>query len=487
MSVHRRNKVPVPSIRLFCVCIPLSWVLCAVGSAAPPLETFPIPHYSFDLASSNGAIGADSILVNDPASPSAPVTGYDGSNLELGRPGDDLDALSAAHAYVLPGDGFVLLFSVDRQSTGDVPPDADLVAQAVPYNATDQVARGHAAGDMYLSMVGFNTNGRSDSVGRQSLDNNTLGLNNYDEGGRDFRAQPYTSAQTQGSRAYQDNVDATAVLPTNGPPPHVYYSVAVGSSSLSLGLPGDSAADIFFDGNPTTLGGEAVYATAEDLGLVPEDDIDALIVFDFDTNGVFDSGDQVLFTLARGSPSLATLPEPHSPATIYLVGPGPPTVFATPTDLGLSPTEDNIDTLELLFCDDGRICAEVYGIRFAFGDFDADNDVDMDDYEGAPGFASCFTGAGGTVELGCEPGDLDEDGDVDCLDWQEWVLLWTDPGEPPEFSPCSGGIPAVPTWGLVLLALLILGTAAGVFARRSTCSREPPSKGKTVYASCRTP
>jgi len=463
MSVHRRNKVPVSSTRLLGVCVPLSWVLCAIASAAPPLETFPIPHYSFDLASSNGAIDADSVLVNDAASPSVPVTEYHGSDLGLGNPGDDLDALSAAHAGILPGDEFILLFSVDRQSAGDVPPNADLTEQGVPYNATDQVARGHAAGDLYLSIVRFNRDGiLFGFIDRGLTQNNTLGVNNYDEGGRDFRAQPPTSAQTHGNRAYQDNVDATAMLPTNGPPPHLYYSVAVGSSSF----PGQ-AADIFFDNDPTVVDGVVVYATADDLGLQAEDVIDALVVFDFNNDEYFESGDQVLFTLARGSSSLSKLPD-SSAATVYsVIGPGQtPTVFATATNLGLSMAMDNIDSLELLLCDNGPSCAEAHGIRFAVGDFDADLDVDMDDYEGDPGFVTCFTGDGGTVELGCEPGDIDEDGDVDCLDWWEWVLLWTDPGEPPNFSQCPEPIPAVPVWGLGVLALLIFGVAAGVFARR---------------------
>ncbi|MBK8268098.1 MAG: hypothetical protein IPK83_07240 [Planctomycetes bacterium] len=49
------------------------------------------------------------------------------------------------------------------------------------------------------------------------------------------------------------------------------------------------------------------------------------------------------------------------------------------------------------------------------GDFDADNDVDADDIAA---FIACHTGSGGSIAPGCEAGDAEPDGDVDCADWE---------------------------------------------------------------------
>ena len=68
------------------------------------------------------------------------------------------------------------------------------------------------------------------------------------------------------------------------------------------------------------------------------------------------------------------------------------------------------------------------------GDFDDDDDVDMDDYAQ---FELCFTGPdGGPLAPECLPGDFDVDGDIDCDDWAQFVLAWTEPGDPPELSDC---------------------------------------------------
>ncbi len=93
-------------------------------------------------------------------------------------------------------------------------------------------------------------------------------------------------------------------------------------------------------------------------------------------------------------------------------------------------------------------------------DFDHDGDVDTDDFDQ---FAACFTGVGGgPVAPACEPGDFDGDQDVDCDDWQQFRLMWTGPPkEPPALAPCLGGaIPTVSEWGLIVMALLLLGAAS---------------------------
>lgn len=55
-----------------------------------------------------------------------------------------------------------------------------------------------------------------------------------------------------------------------------------------------------------------------------------------------------------------------------------------------------------------------------FGDLDADNDIDNDDFRS---FETCYTDPGPGVgsiiyAAGCQPADMNGDGDVDCEDWQ---------------------------------------------------------------------
>ena len=69
------------------------------------------------------------------------------------------------------------------------------------------------------------------------------------------------------------------------------------------------------------------------------------------------------------------------------------------------------------------------------GDFDDDDDVDLDDYYA---FVDCFTGPdGGPIPPECLRGDFDFDGDIDCDDWDQFVLAWTEPGDPPDYGVCS--------------------------------------------------
>ncbi|MBI4161384.1 MAG: hypothetical protein HY509_02945, partial [Acidobacteria bacterium] len=88
------------------------------------------------------------------------------------------------------------------------------------------------------------------------------------------------------------------VAPNGVPAEPVYFSLDPASPSLpSLGA---GPADIL-----VTSGGAAptVFASAADLGLAPEDDLDALCLWE-NGDGVFGAGDLLAFSLAAGSPSL---------------------------------------------------------------------------------------------------------------------------------------------------------------------------------------
>ena len=139
----------------------------------------------------------------------------------------------------------------------------------------------------------------------------------------------------------------------------VYFSLS--SNSPSLGA--NSGADIFYNAGPSGEGPESTYASHDQLGLVVDDDIDGLIVLDANTQGTFEAGDKVLFSLAAGSPSLATIS--GSTADVFVVDHGDAvSVFAYAADLGLAPS-DELDALDYFVCKlgSGVACAARYGIR----------------------------------------------------------------------------------------------------------------------------
>jgi len=342
--------------------------LVAAGRATPPLDPLPAPRFSFDRASpkvQNGTVDARGILMLDPVDVRTDIPGM-AFGLESGD--DELDALSAANATVLPDVMFALLFSVDAASTGVAAPAPELVALNVPYNVVDQVDRGHASGDQFMSTSLFTLDAITGI--KAIIDwNNVLVRNNFDEGGTDFAALPETSAYDVVIDEPQDHVDAVAVFVA--PDETIYWSASRDSPSLP-GLPGQgdpSGASIFVftrgganppDATPPQQTAEDagcrrlcqlssqsayeqciaeesvvtqceetarstleaclaakcvfqatpawLYASFADLHLQQEDDIDALIVFDTNADGAFNETDSVLFSLTPDSPSLATIP-----------------------------------------------------------------------------------------------------------------------------------------------------------------------------------
>ena len=111
-----------------------------------------------------------------------------------------------------------------------------------------------------------------------------------------------------------------------------------------------------------------LYVSSLDLGLHQCDDIDGMIVFDTNADGLFNGTDQILFSLTPDSPSLTTIPGASTTgaaADVFLMSPGAegPTLFASAADLGLGHPDDNIDALDYTPCDDPDTCAAAHGIR----------------------------------------------------------------------------------------------------------------------------
>lgn len=111
-----------------------------------------------------------------------------------------------------------------------------------------------------------------------------------------------------------------------------------------------------------------LYVSSLDLGLRQCDDIDTMIVFDTNSDGLFNGTDQILFSLTPDSLSLATIPGASATgaaADVFVMSPGAegPTLFASAADLGLGHPDDNIDALDYALCDDVDTCAAAHGIR----------------------------------------------------------------------------------------------------------------------------
>lgn len=356
--------------RLQCLAA-LSVFWCALPSqAAPPSKPLSIPLYTFDADSPqvlDETVGSNDVLILDAGTPTVYIPGED---LGLDLEGDVIDALSA-NRLIGGGEVFVLLFSVDRTAVGDAPPDAELVAADVLFNALDQADRGHAASDQYLSLM-LSILGSPYRAGGTRANNNTLVVNNYNEGGTEFGANPFIPAGGRNTRAAQDNVNSTASqepLRAGGArATGLYFSTTYDSPSLpALSTCGAvSGATVLYNHDPG-LAGTTTYACYDQLGLFEGDEIDALIVVDVDTDGLFGPDDRVLFSLAPGSPSLSQISGASTSgaaADVFIARLGEqPALFASAAGIGLGADEDNIDSLELQLCDDAIACAKSYGIR----------------------------------------------------------------------------------------------------------------------------
>ena len=430
--------------------------------AAPPPTPLAAPLYSFDLPSPTvmqGAVDADDVLTLNQLSPATLIPG---AVLGLGQPGDELDALSSSNSLIGPDTQFVLLFSVNRDTVGTAQPDPALVALGYIYNVVDQAARGHQAGDEFMSLLLFSRAGPDDPQAQSG--NNTLVRNNYDEGGTDFAAQPQTSAHSMSVGQPQDNVDALAGLAAATTP---LFSASGASPSLST-LPGTaSGANIFRSNLATTT----LYATFSQLGLQQADDVDAAVVFDTNSDGVFNGSDQVLFSLAPGSPSLSTLAGASAAgaaADVFSVSFGAaPQLFASAAQLGLGAASDDIDALDILPCVDPVECAVEHAIRLLAGDFDGDGVLGDADHAL---FGGCISGEGVEYAPGCEPGDFDQDSDVDCADYVAFSEGFDDGPPGPLPAACIGVIPTISQSLAALLAGLLLVLGAAIIRRRQAAA-----------------
>jgi hypothetical protein len=148
---------------------------------------------------------------------------------------------------------------------------------------------------------------------------------------------------------------------------NVYFSLDP-VSAPPYGAPG-SPADVFYQATAGAVPGPiTIYATEAALGLLPGDDIDALLSNDrwntpvygaTGVQGVLDAGDIVWVSLAPGSPTLngpdgiPSTPDDWSAADVIQVYPGPPAVVIPAVNMDLL-FEDNLDALATLMGIEGN-------------------------------------------------------------------------------------------------------------------------------------
>jgi hypothetical protein len=416
-------------------CVLLTLLSAPMAWSAPPLVPLPAPEYSFDLLSptvEDGVVAARDVLEVGEV---APFVLIPGEFLGLFSPLDDLNALSGPNSTADATATFLLLFSVDRETVGLVPPDPEAFARDVPFNPQDQAWRGHAAGDQYLSL-GLYTREIRRAFAAPSLDNSVLCRNHYNEGGTDFTARPFTSARDIVTlRVPQDNVNATGRLPRSADGTgvqHVYFSATGSSPSLpllSFPLP-PSGANIFYNPDPLAMYETMPFAAFLDLGLQQADDIDALVVFDLDEDGQFTPGDAVIFSLTPDSPTLDWFDDWGPGARIFVAHYGwPLMLLATPENLGLGAPSDNVNALEFAFCEDYLVCAELHGIRSLRGDLNCDDLVNAFDIDP---FVLALTDPEVYAEVypACDYrlADCNRDGLVNAFDIDPFVVILTGGG-----------------------------------------------------------
>jgi len=235
---------------------------------------------------------------------------------------DELNALSSGNDAVQASN--IVFFSVDRTSQG--------VANG-PLNPTDvngQAIRNQQAGDVFVTTNAMETGVAPQGINMLYVRQSFYGL------------VPVIGSMTYNTGNPQDNLDAFTFEEfdlnggggTNRP---TFFSLGAGSASLVGEF---DAADILI-----SSGGGAfdVFADCTTMGLDAGDDIDALALLDLNRDGMVNTGDAALFSLAAGSTSLGA----NSAADVFITTfSGSNTIKYTAESLGLLET-DEVDALDV--------------------------------------------------------------------------------------------------------------------------------------------
>jgi len=250
------------------------------------------------------------------------------------------DVLSPGPAVLIPEAAVtagIVAFELDAVSNGN---DAPIVQNAPVYFSVDVPSAGAPATAVAAEVAGaLGPDHPGDIYSSLGLGTNTLFRDGNGLANPGLGIAPALGL-VEPIGGMPDNVDAydrdIGVHP-------VYFSWSPAAAAAS-----PSPADIVF--NPVPGGPTSLFASEAGLGLVPGDDIDALVVLDSDGSTTFTPGDFVFYSLAAGSPTLGggnpLLPGGAVPADILTSTPlAVPSVAVPAAALGLVAATDNIDAL----------------------------------------------------------------------------------------------------------------------------------------------
>ncbi|MBK7406164.1 MAG: hypothetical protein IPJ41_16550 [Phycisphaerales bacterium] len=334
-----------------------------------------------------------------------PVGG--GTGMGLGRAGDNLQGLSPVSiAALLASQDFIISITVDPFAAGisrfRIPTD----------NVFTQSQNHQQAGDLFLSTEAFRRGvGVLPPPFSMGLNNNALGVNQSKHYPNEFGLLPVADPGVMvvpGTNL--DQVNGVMRL-SDFTPPRLYFTLA-GSSPSHASLPGpDSGATIFFDPDFQQGGNEQVFAGPSQLGLVPPDEIDGLIVLDDNLNGFYDGTDTVYFTLSPNSPTLDTLG--LTPGDVLASTNGVISLFAEFDILGLA-HDDNVTGLDLLPLYKDSAEKTINQFVHCPSDFNGDGDVNTID---VLDFLNAWT-------IHDPSADFNHDGVVNTLDVLAFLNAW---------------------------------------------------------------
>lgn len=322
---------------------PLSWWVIAVSAAVAAPASAQLDRI-FSVAP-GGPSGLLADRLYQPTGVGVPLVRGGGGGMGLGLPGDDLDGFNLRILF----SDLIICEGVDPKSSGK-PQGAPPPGLPV-FNLNEQFLKNQWVADSYLSSEAYNRFAKllppPISIGAKE---NYLRINQHKVYNADYDVLPAVGPEViVPFGTPQDDIDSACDL-VGGAVPPLYFSVTATSPSLPFlaGGVGESGADIFFDADATVGGDESLFAKWSDLKLLKPDEIDAVGVYDDNANGLFDFTDQVLFSLAPGSPTLALLGASAADILSVTVGPdGPIEIFAFANDLGLLHS-DNINQLAFI-------------------------------------------------------------------------------------------------------------------------------------------